>query len=83
MAAMSDEKIIEILSGLFLEILGVQGFTATTTMEEVQEWDSLKHIQLLMAIEDTFEIEIPFEDAIQMISGEVMINKVRHYINDK
>ena len=83
MAAMSDEKIIEILSGLILEIVGVQGFTATTTMEEVQEWDSLKHIQLLMAIEDTFEIEIPFEDAIQMISGEVMINKVRHYINDK
>jgi len=82
MAAMSDDSIIEILSGLFSDILGVEGFTPATSMEEVQEWDSLKHIQLLMAIEDAFGIEIAFEDAIQMISGEAIIKKVRQYSHE-
>jgi len=77
---MKDEKVIEKLSKVFNEILGVKEFKLNITMDEVQEWDSLKHIQLLSAIEDTFEIEIPFEDAIEMISVESIINKIKKYI---
>jgi acyl carrier protein len=77
---MSDEQIIEKLSAVFQEILGVQRFHLDIEMEEVQEWDSLRHIQLLAAIEEAFGIEIPFEEAIEMISGEEIIKKVKKYI---
>lgn len=79
-STVTDKQIIVKLSTVFNEVLGVKEFSLNITMEEVQEWDSLKHIQLLSAIEDVFGIEIQFEDAIEMISGESILNKVKKYI---
>lgn len=77
---MNDEQILDKLSGVFKEILGIKEFELSITMDEVQEWDSLKHIQLLSSIEETFKIEIPFEDVIEMISVESIINKIKKYV---
>lgn len=77
---MTDEQIIVKLSTVFDEILGIKNFSLNITMEEVEEWDSLKHIQLLSAIEDVFGIEIQFEDTIEMISGKSILKKIKKYI---
>lgn len=77
---MNDEHIISTLSEVFNKTLGIKKFELSITMDEVQEWDSLKHIQLLFAIEDAFSIEIPFEDAIEMISVKSIIDKIKKYI---
>lgn len=77
---MTDKQIIVKLSSVFNEVLGVKEFSLNITMEKAEEWDSLKHIQLLSAIEDVFRIEIQFEDGIEMISGESILNKVKKYI---
>ena len=81
MGIINKEQIIGKLSEVFNETLGVKEFELNITMDEVQEWDSLKHIQLLSAIEEAFGIEIQFEDAIEMISGESIINKIKKYTN--
>lgn len=78
---MKNTKIIQKLSDVFNEILGLSEFELSITMDEVSEWDSLKHIQLLTSIEDAFGIEIQFEDAIEMITGESILTKVKKYIN--
>ena len=77
---MNDEHIISTLSEVFNKTLGVNKFELSITMDEVQEWDSLKHIQLLVAIEDAFSIKIPFEAAIEMISVESIIIEIKKYI---
>ena len=51
--SMTDEQIIEKLSEVFNETLGVKKFKLSITIDEVPEWDSLKHIQLLSSIEVT------------------------------
>tara|TARA_Y100000031_G_C8117097_1_gene336410 strand:- start:14 stop:259 length:246 start_codon:yes stop_codon:yes gene_type:complete len=79
---MKDEKIMKILKDVFNETLGVNKFNLSITMDEVSEWDSLKHIRLLSSIEDSFEIEIQFEDAIEMITGKSILTKVKKYITD-
>jgi len=79
---MTDEKIMKILKDVFNETLGVNKFNLSITMDEVSEWDSLKHIRLLSSIEDSFEIEIQFEDAIEMITGKSILTKVKKYITD-
>lgn len=81
-STVTDKQIIIKLSSVFNEVLGVKEFSLNITMEKAEEWDSLKHIQLLSAIEDVFGIEIQFEDAIEMISGESILNKVKKYISD-
>jgi len=80
---MTEEPIIHKLAGLFEDIVGVKGFGPSMEMEEVPEWDSLKHIELLAAIENAFGIEVQFEDAIQMISGEAIIAKVKQYLSQR
>ena len=79
---MNDKQIVEILSGVFNETLGINEFELSITMDKIQEWDSLKHIQLLSSMEHAFGIEIQFEDAIEMISGKSILNKIKKYITD-
>ena len=68
------------MSDVFNETLGVNEFELSITMDEVSRWDSLKHIQLLSSIEKAFEIEIQFEDTIEMISGQSILNNIKKYI---
>ena len=80
---MNDEQIIKKLSDIFIDTLGVNEFELSITMDEIPEWDSLKHIQLLTTIEAAFGIELQFEDAIEMISGKSILNKIKKYIDDE
>ena len=77
---MNDEQIIKKLSDIFIDTLGVNEFELSITMDEISEWDSLKHIQLLTTIEAAFGIELQFEDAIEMITGKSILTKVKKYI---
>ena len=80
---MNDEHINRKLYKIFNDILSVKEFKLRLTMDKIEEWDSLKHIQLLLAIDDAFGIEIQFEDAIEMISGKSILNKIKKYIDDE
>ena len=77
---MNDKQVVEILSGVFNEILGIDEFDLSVSMDKIQKWDSLKHIQLLSSIERAFGIEIQFEDTIEMISGQSILNNIKKYI---
>ena len=74
---MNDEQIINRLSNVFNETLGGNEFELTITMDKVPEWDSLKHIQLLSSIEESFSIEIQFEDAMEMITGKSILTIIK------
>jgi len=51
------------------------------TMDEIPEWDSLTHIQLITAIEDEFNIAIDFADTLEMSSMPEIKNKILKYLN--
>ena len=78
---MNDEHINRKLSKIFNDILSVKEFKLSLTMDKIEEWDSLKHIQLLLAIDDAFGIEIQFEDAIEMITGKSILTIIKKYIS--
>jgi len=40
----------------------------STTMDSIEEWDSLKHIELLSTVEEKFGIELEMEELIEMIT---------------
>ena len=39
-----------------------------TSMDTVESWDSIKHMNLVLAIEDEFGVSIPDEDAANITS---------------
>lgn len=55
---MNKEKTLEEITNIFKEVLDVEDITITgeTTSDDIDEWDSLTHIQLIVAIEKHFKI---------------------------
>jgi len=54
---MPDETIIWTkLNGIFTSVLDLDSveLTRTTTAAEIPEWDSVAHVQLMIAVEKTF-----------------------------
>ena len=49
---------------------------ADTSPESVERWDSLKHMQLILALEDEFGIEFPDEAIPELLSFATIEAKI-------
>jgi len=56
---MAAEKMLEEINGIFRDVLDLDDLkiSETTKAEDIEEWDSLTHIQLIVAIEKHFKIK--------------------------
>ena len=71
-----DMKLEEIFKKIFKnEKIDLEG-----TIEDIPEWDSFTHIQLIDAIEEKFKIELEFNDAITMTSIPIIKKKIMNYL---
>ena len=54
---MTNTDILKIFNELFIEVLDNKNIKLemNTTADDIEEWDSLTHIQLIVAIEDHFK----------------------------
>jgi acyl carrier protein len=55
---MSSDEILETVTQLFREVLDVPDLVLRreTTAKDVEEWDSLTHVQLMVAVEKRFKV---------------------------
>jgi len=71
-----DIKLEEILKKIFKnEKIDLEG-----TIEDIPEWDSFTHVELIDAIEGEFKIEIEFNDVLIMTSIPIIKNKIMNYL---
>jgi acyl carrier protein len=56
---MERKEIFSKLNEIFIDVLDLDEveLSETTSANEIEEWDSLSHIQLIVAIEKTFKIK--------------------------
>ena len=61
-----DGKVETLLS----EVLQMRAseITDDLTMKNVDAWDSLKHMELIVALEQSFEIQLSFDEIVAMQS---------------
>ncbi len=72
---MSSEEILEKVKGIIIEQLGVTDTAVTTEASFIDDLgaDSLDIVELVMAIEEEFDIEIPDSDAEKVVTvGDVV-----------
>ena len=80
---MNEEEIDKELEIVMKDVFQIKKINLEANMLEIPEWDSLKHIQLIMTIEEKFNITIDFTDSIEMTSIPIIKNKILKYLNDK
>ena len=55
--------------------------TENSTVENLENWDSLRHINLVVALEEEFEIEFLFEEIGELISFEHILSVIKNKTN--
>ena len=77
---MSSEEIFEKVKGIIVEQLGVTDTSVTMEASFIDDLgaDSLDVVELVMAIEEEFDIEIPDSDAEKVVT----VGDVVDYIKD-
>jgi acyl carrier protein len=63
-------KTEDTLKDVMAAVLGISADSINddTCMDTVQAWDSIKHMNLVLAIEEEFGVSIPDEDAANITS---------------
>ena len=70
---MTSQEIYATLAPIAQQVLQIPRFDETTSMYTAPMWDSLKHVQLLSAVERKFDIEISADEAFKLTSAERLV----------
>jgi acyl carrier protein len=66
----SEEKLKEVM-GAILDV-PPDGIGPGTNTDNIAGWDSLKHMRLIIALEEAFDLTIPDEEVTTMTSYEIV-----------
>lgn len=74
----AENALLDELRGLFVEIFHVQPdqVSAETQFGELLQWDSMGHMDLMVALETKYGIEISAETISQLISIPAIISHI-------
>jgi acyl carrier protein len=74
---MNNTEVKEILAKV-LEI-DIATIFDNTTQKDIAKWDSLQHLNLIVEIEDKYDISIDPEDISEMLSIDKIIEIIKKY----
>ncbi len=61
-----NQKLVKLIADLFE--ISEDGLTEELAIEDLEGWDSLKHMELIASIEEGFGIELTFDEILAMQS---------------
>jgi acyl carrier protein len=62
------------LFDVFQQVFGIGDVSKEMTQDDIPEWNSLQMINLIMALEEVFEVQIMPEEAADMLSVELVMD---------
>ena len=79
---MSSEEVFEKVKGIIIEQLGVADTSVTMEASFIDDLgaDSLDIVELIMALEEEFDIEIPDADAEKVVSVGDVVDYIKDHI---
>lgn len=75
---MQREDVYKQLNEIFAEVLDLDEvqLTEDTTAEDIEEWDSLSHIQLVVAVEKAFGIKFTALEIMRWKNVGAMVDSI-------
>ena len=80
---MTRTEILKTINEIFIEVLDDDTVVLTeeTSANDVDEWDSLNHIQLVVAIEKRFKIRFASQEILSWKNVGEMVGSVHSKLN--
>ena len=80
---MEREEIFERLNNVFRDVFDDDSIvvTETTTAKDIEDWDSLEHINLVVAVEQEFGIKFNMGEVTTMKNVGEMVDIIMSRIN--
>ncbi len=75
---MTREEVYEILNGVFQEVFDDDTITVkdSTTADDIEDWDSLEHINLIVDIEKKYNIKFNMGEVNKFRNVGDMVDKI-------
>ncbi len=80
---MDRKEILNTVNNVFIDVLDDDSLVLTeaTTANDVEEWDSLNHIQLVVAIERQFKIRFASQEILSWQNVGEMVDSITVKLN--
>jgi len=80
-----NQSLVDRVTPIFREVLQMPGLELTRDLDatQVENWDSLNHISLIIAIETGLELEFDTEELHQLTKVGEMIDLIEKKLNRK
>ena len=80
---MSDTNLDARLEKIFNEVFQIEKIDLNFSMDEISGWDSFKHYELIIAIENEFKIKLTDADTMEITSIPIIKSKILKCFNEK
>ena len=77
-----ESRIEEVMRSVF-GIDEDQEFPPNSSPETINTWDSLRHIQLVVALEEEFDVEFNDEEILEMLNYKLIVSLLSGKISIK
>ena len=71
------------LEKILKEAFQVDKINLNFSMDEIPEWDSFKHYEVVTAVENEFKIKFKIADVLEITSIPVIKSKILKRLNEK
>ena len=71
------------LEKILKEVFQIEEVNLNFSMDEIPEWDSFKHYELIVAVENEFKIKLEDVDTIEITSIPIIKSKISKFLNEK
>ncbi len=80
---MTREEVYETLNGVFQDVFDDESITVNdeTTSDDIEEWDSLEHINLIAAVEQEFGVKFNMGQVVSMKNVGEMVDIILSQID--
>ena len=75
-----NQEIDEKLNKLLLKIFEIEQIDHNSSMDDIPEWDSFKHFELIVNIEKEFKIKLAVVDTTEITSIPIIKTKILKYL---
>jgi acyl carrier protein len=74
-----DAAVMDTVCDVIAEIFGVprSQVGAETTRDDIPEWDSVGHLNLMLALEEAFDVSFSVDEMPELVSAAAIAGKVR------